>query len=138
MKTDPETLSAILAEMRDPENDFLTNNDLRDLADRIEAAAKRERDTAAPGNAAAMREALEHAREAVRYAVAARAFPERLNAEIDSALSAPARNCDLFAHLYDARQAFYREHAGILPENEADIERAFCDWLFAPAEGGAE
>lgn len=42
MTNTPETLSAIIAEMRDPENRFLTNNDLRDLADRIEAAAKRE------------------------------------------------------------------------------------------------
>lgn len=38
-----ETLADILADMRDPENDYITNNDLRDLADRIEAAAKHER-----------------------------------------------------------------------------------------------
>lgn len=38
-----ETLADIMAGMRDPENDYITNNDLRDLADRIEAAAKRER-----------------------------------------------------------------------------------------------
>ncbi|MBQ7252911.1 MAG: hypothetical protein IJS32_09990 [Kiritimatiellae bacterium] len=36
-----ETIADILAEMRDEEhNDFLTNNDLRDLADRLEAAHK--------------------------------------------------------------------------------------------------
>lgn len=36
-----KTLADILAGMRDPENDYITNNDLRDLADRIEAAIAR-------------------------------------------------------------------------------------------------
>ena len=42
-----ETLADIVAGMRDPENDYITNNDLRELADRIEAAAKRAHDIAA-------------------------------------------------------------------------------------------
>ena len=40
-----ETIADILAEMRDEEhNDFLTNNDFRDLADRLEAAHKEDRE----------------------------------------------------------------------------------------------
>lgn len=43
------------------------------------------------------------------------------------------RNCDRFAEVYEARQAFYLEYAGILPDRDADLERAFAEWLFDPA-----
>ena len=115
-----ETIADILAGMRDPENDYITNNDLRDLADRIEAAARREREAAEArqlnecvvvrkeeasewrkriGNTASMREALRGVRQYVRVWIGTdvidRTMAERIVATCDAALAAPARNCDV-------------------------------------------
>lgn len=190
MSDKPETLAAILADMRNPPHKWegFSRADLARLADRIEAAAERERTELlrqlrneieinnalatvrpqfhyvddviaeaakeraheielaklrAPGNAAAMRDALERivnlapeypARGVDWNALAAEAF---LTAS--SALSSPARNCDKFATADDARDAAKKEFANTMLLDDRQL-RAVCDWLFAPAakEGGAE
>lgn len=114
---------------------------LLDIADRIEAAAKRERNahtndihdalymaTGIPGNAAALREALKHAREVL----ALNGFVEPV-VRCDAALAAPARNCDRFATAEEARRAFESAHSHGIVHN---LYTAAFDWLFATAEGG--
>jgi len=129
--------------------------ELRDMADRIEAAAERDRNahindihdalymaTGIPGNAAALREALERIRPLVRATGTTPYVPERKElvdgalAIIDAALAAPARNCDRFATEDEAREAYwaYREP---LEFNDKPFV-AITEWLFAQAKGGAE
>ena len=161
MSDKPETLAAILAKYRKdiaggqfftPTQEYILR-----LLDRIEAAAKRERDDLvdahdaiarleaelaevrrerdalaaerAPGNAAAMREALERSTRRLRGVV--RELPlemqKYVNADIrdnDAALAAPARNCDRFATVGAAHKAW----------RATDQERDFADWLFDKAE----
>ena len=135
---------------------------LREYADRIEAAYKREHadwhaetDAAkddrnrvacrmrrefaekcrncterAPGNAAAMRDALWRIRDLVREIQnGGRISPGAFISIIGDALAAPARNCDRFATELDARLAWKRE---------THCTGDYRYWLFAPAEGGAE
>jgi len=114
---------------------------LRTYADRIEAAAARERNahindvhdtlyaaTGLPGNAAMMRAALvavlDHAPYATEHATMLTAGTD-LIARIRAALFAPARNCDRFATVGAAHKAW----------RATDQERDFADWLFDPAEG---
>lgn len=127
MSNKPETLAAILAEMRDERIIRLKGADvtrclLLNLADRIEAAAARERDEdrqlaaiaesdeafarcarcdrpeRATGNAAAMRESIETMR---RYAMLPQEqlslslLQRTIHEKCDAALAAPARNCDV-------------------------------------------
>lgn len=94
-----EPLDAILADYRadipamtSGELPHPTPEYLRILLDRIEAAVERER---APGNAAAMREALE---DSLRFwnGISSRTRrEENLRLEIAAALAAPPRNCDV-------------------------------------------
>ena len=129
--------------------------ELTEYADRIEAAAARERDEdrqlaaiaesdeafarcarcdrpeRTPGNAAAMREALEWAAQFVELGVDDDLGADGQNlttaAEMArAALSAPARNCDRFATELDARLAWKRE---------TKCKGDYRYWLFAPAEG---
>ena len=100
-----ETVSNILAEMRQGMNPNGTaecqylESDICTLADRIEAARTTEKSSAV-GNAAARREALNRARRTLsRWKIDApvsawNEFDLAMD-EIDSALSAPARNCDV-------------------------------------------
>ena len=147
-----EILADILRDMRNPENDYITNNDLRDLADRIEAAKKREyverefahkkveealsdeiaiRDEkikqAATGNAAAMREALLRVKEArgrdLEYVTLA-----DIDAEIDAALAAPPRNCDRYGA--DGAAVACREALGI-DWSHIILVRRVIGWLFS-------
>ena len=145
-----DTVASIVAEMRETWTDTPPCI-LSDLADRIEAAAKRERNahmndihnalymaTGIPGNAAALSEALVKLTDAVRNyfgwddapAVQDRDDPTAyFCAEMSAALAAlaaPARNCDRFATAEDAYAA-WQKHNSLT---------AICDWLFAPAEGG--
>lgn len=178
-----ETRADIIAEMRDKAAEV--DGKLvagaaawfRDFADRIEAAAERERverefahkkveealsdeiairdekiKQAAPGNAAALREALENIRwlaQIGEYTLSARltmpGFDETtINGKqdirrakkaescmqrLDAALSAPPRNCDRYATAKEARD----EWNAIAALESGD---AF-DWIFAKAEGGA-
>ena len=144
MSDKPETLADILAEMRREERPYGISNDrLRFYADRIEAAAERERNahtndihdalykaTGIPGNAAAMREAL---KEQSRYWWShIRNYSENeMLKRTDAALAAPARNCDRFSDCNSAWKAY---------NAIADRERlpGFDFWLFATAEGCAK
>ena len=99
------------------------------------------------GNAAAMREALEHASYFLRrhYTGAVYApdgetliYCEDVAKIVDAALSAPPRNCDRFATVKDAAIAFARERQDA-PQPCPDF--TFSAWLFALAtekEGGAK
>ena len=85
----------------------------------------------APGNAAAMREALLYARNTL--VLYSRDMKPRYQAEVgfmidkcDAALSAPARNCDIYPTAEEAYAAWQK-----LP----NLVSAFA-WLYAPAEGG--
>jgi hypothetical protein len=163
-----ETLTDIAADIRDRavvadrHGEAETSNEsvaalLRDIANRIDAAARRERDAAslraihaveiairdaAPGNAAAVRKALEDtlflAKKYVAQSPATSAvifengMPKR---EIDylqavknaeAALAAPPRNCDRFATQEEAWN-FYFEH---VPDN-GNIIDGYPEWLFA-------
>ena len=111
----PEPLAAIFAEMRLDADILvfptLTPDKLRTYADRIERAAERERNahtndihdalymaTGIPGNAAAMREALEQALaycESDQKSGLAYSDNDVLVPMLRAALAAPARNCDV-------------------------------------------
>ena len=97
----------------------------------------------APGNAAALREALANVERVAKYCAetprhtpgyptdAARADVlysriAELGRVARAALSAPARNCDRFATVGAAHKAW----------RATDQERDFADWLFDKAEGG--
>lgn len=131
---------------------------LTKYADRIEAAAKREQQdamktafltkckvcekvgpAAAPGNAAAQREALEWAAQFVELGVDDDLGADGQNlttaAEMArAALAAPARNCDRFQTEEEAYAAFM----GLFDHFKGERHYQYCRWLFAPAEGGAE
>lgn len=170
MSGTPEPLSAILAEMRDFCSGWSEDVDVTVKVGliygwicRIEAAAERERKSLqgtidkmrraiaenAPGNAAAMREALEYAErwlhgilqfcdrrtrgEEIRVpALSAFGTVDRIRA----ALSAPARNCDRFATHNEAKAAFLHSYFG--PTEPDFVENAFARWLFAPAQEGGD
>lgn len=99
----------------------------------------------APGNAAAMRAALESIEDDCRvldrkdmweeegecYYDALRDIREKVN----TAFSAPARNMDRFATAEEARGAFEKDHLHGVVRN---LYTATFDWLFAPAQEGKE
>lgn len=98
----------------------------------------------APGNAAALRAALEWVADFSsddyvddEYSIDGQNL-QKAAERARAALSAPARNCDRFATAKDALDAFIREKE----IKSADVDnmnlRDFFDWLFAEAEGGAE
>lgn len=168
-----ETLAAILAEMRGNEFDdpHLDADGIvgarrlaRDWADRIEAAAERDRNahindihdalylaTGIPGNAAALRDLLEKIRHeygwgriSCRTCVSSEADVERVSdlfeKQIDAALAAPARNCDVSR---DTKKTIDRCLADLDVEScSASFEAGVCaaiGWMLAaPAKGGAE
>jgi hypothetical protein len=149
-----ETIDGILREMR---KDMPRVIDaiviLRNYADRIEAAHKREQEDAIAatvvaaaksasevyephiqsepvGNAAKMREALEKVVEIAKREW--NAFREtsamyEMHEICTAALSAPPRNCDRFFNANDALEAFKKE------KGETIIE--FIRWIFAEAKG---
>ena len=131
-------------------------HDLRAEADRIEAAAKRERTTTTVGNAAAMREALRTLRQRFdnnvmayqdRYfkfsgwhwhkkaAEAARwrdVFHE-LREACDAALSSPSRNCDRFGGDFKMLHTAWFDWTGSLSGQNPDgtAKLTFAEWLLA-------
>jgi len=194
-----EPLAAILAEMRDKRIIRLDGADvtrclLRNLADRIEVAYKREHAQwhgetnaakearnriackmryefaakcrackAAPGNAAAIREALHECLASVTHlrALFCNTDPmqgpdrairvndlEPIADKIEratAALAAPARNCDRFQTADEAVGAFadhlraWENAHGIhseYPDHPVQVPAGAFAWLFAPAEGG--
>ena len=128
-----ETITDIIAEMRalsNPILDGIIAINGRIIADRFEAAHKRER-----GNAAKLRDALKPVK---RYLDGYTVNILELRRTVDAALTAPARNCDRFASAEEAWDAYdewvelYRAKGETEPFNE-------FGWLFAPAtekEGG--
>lgn len=167
-----EALAAILAEMSDGIHtgraDIIdaVNERLLAYAGRIKAAVKREREEVtaarhafvgvdfakdkptytcveiAPGNAAAMREALERLDEHLHEDdydghLFFNLFDYDPKEEIRAALSAPARNCDWFQTADEARDAVKAAFANTMLLDDRQL-RAVCDWLFDSAEGGAE
>jgi hypothetical protein len=150
-----EPLDAILADYRadipamtSGELPHPTPEYLRILLDRIEAAVERER---APGNASAMREALE---DSLRFwnGISSRTRrEENLRLEIAAALAAPARNCDKYS-LDDIKKmdrdfgAFCKQFGAKNGENCSGcpikpMDNLCCHstWMLLPAaEGGAE
>ena len=161
MSDKPESLAAVLAEMRDFAKPLRVGGDLCSnvalpaaigiWADRIEAAAERERNahtndihdalymaTGIPGNAAAMREALEWVAQFLELGVDDDRGADGQNlttaAEMArDAIASPARNCDRFATAEDARREFEKAHSREIVHN---LYTAAFDWLFATAEGG--
>ena len=162
-KTD-EKLIDIAVEMRayanrlDDAGGAPSPTDLRKFAERIERAANnlessfgmalaiedglRKRDKqSAPGNAAAMREALDGflywAKRMDEKGCSMREFVDFVREKTESALSAPARNCDRCEFWEDL---WGLEFVKLWPDVTDDLQRAwlFVRWLFAPAKGGAK
>lgn len=90
----------------------------------------------APGNDAAMREALEYVLEKIDAWRTDGTMEHWQYSQLfdtcDAALAAPARNCDLFATANDAVESYIAAHPY---DNEPDAS-TYGSWLFAPAEGG--
>ncbi len=167
MTNENETIADIVAEMRRRADsafpyDVDTMNMLEPLADRIEAAWKREREAMLKtammakcevcskqpvGNAAAMREALtpwislaewlvkNAGKDALGNGISE--IVPQLRRRIDEsrdALATPPRNCDCHNDADSAYIAF----CGYDFEAKDISDDAFIDWLFAPAEKGAD
>ena len=160
-----ETIADIVADIRAqnqglPEDDYALSPlvcDLLSLADRIEAAAKREREatrekSSRVGNSAKMRDALSRILGIADHLQTRFDIPRLASEEIlelkqiaESALSAQARNCDVgnAEEQYARVRAFCKRHKvglrcvgcpvnGVLPKNCALI------WAQMPyEEGGA-
>ena len=131
-----ETIEDIVSEMREYESTPPPRDAWLDLADRIEAAWRAERERAEAmrrekrGNAAKIREAYEFAEEFLRDYGTDWKLHNKLCDMLKSALAEPLRNCDI----YDAescRMAYHLHGDGLM------TMQAFADWLFAPAEEGA-
>ena len=102
--------------------------------DMIKSAVAREREAVTdcnhPGNAAAMREALDAALPIMRNCVFTHYNTTEVDAvvaKMEAALSAPARNCDRFTYEVDAQSAFLNEMLLIPAKSE------YVRWLFSPA-----
>ena len=141
---------------------------LSQIADRIEAAWKRERveiaTTAAAqavnltnekfantpvGNAAATREALEAALPIMRNCPFTHYNTNDVDAvvsKMEFALAKPARNCDRYATAVEAMEELKRVHSWCAKGNRRCLEdcpdcgKTWCSlaWLFAAAEEGAK
>ena len=127
-----ETIADIIAEMRGMGNYQRYSGDhARVLADRFEAAHRRER-----GDVAKLREALDESRRIASGLGGCRLNDYwKLNEIVrvcEAALSAPPRNCDRFASADEAIGAYRQTHKYM-------VVNVFLDWLFATAtekEGG--
>ena len=139
MSDKPEPLAAILAEMR-----ASSLSTVRAWADRIDAAAEREREKAKDlskeldgnraitGNAAAMRAVLEKITNMADLypRIPRSAFANTARA----AIAAPARNVDRFATADDAAREYCR--TAFFAGYEDPVIRAAFRWAFATSEGG--
>ena len=176
MSDTPEPLAAIIAEMRDLADHRAADAGgerpaielLRSYADRIEAAAKNtenafgmalaiedglhKRDKqSSPGNAAALRAALEWVADFSsddyvddEYSIDGQNL-QKAAERARAALSAPARNCDRFATAEEAVAAFadhlraWENAHGIFsecPDHPVKVPAGAFAWLFDKAEGG--
>ena len=134
---------------------------LTEIADRIEAAANRQfrevakmipheevdvskmetttptcEKSSADGNAAAMRKALSDACYAMfNFLKTQNGVYEEMAKALDkakAALAAPPRNCDRFATLDDARNAFFADY---VPDETCSSDTAFAIWIFDEVKG---
>lgn len=152
-----EKIADIVAEMRtktakSKEEAWYDKRKWERLCNRIEMAWEREAKAIATetavlpavcitkpvGNAAMMREELMEiqllcwkAGVTMEYAVACGI----IKAKSRAALAAPPRNCDLFATLDDARNAFFADY---VPDETCSSATAFATWLFDEAKGEAK
>ena len=142
----PEIVDVKTKKIIEPRKINIRHVTVKELANRLEAAHKRER-----GNFAALREALK-----AIGGLCDRLIPTwdgaigRIKDIAEAALATPARNCDRFATETDAQIAFLNEAWLIGISNlERDpfdgwtneMKSAYSKWLFAPAtkkEGGAK
>lgn len=156
-----ETLAAIAAEIRSYGDRPPPKCAWLDIADRIEAidSADAWRSLYTPGNAAAMREALEMARDALKSAekyvygdppdggaigwddVWPSEWHNALEA-VERAISAPARNCDAMSrsmcttHFSTTYEGNRDGLCDVQTEREKNIHLYYMeliDWIFAPA-----
>lgn len=164
-ETQPEPLSAILAEMRKavvpmicgrPKIEAVSIRDVLQWVDRIEEAVKLELSKNRPnngskigqfGNAAAMRAALERA---LKWWTEKGNILEReaVFKQIRAAISAPARNCDRFATAVGAMEEWGKypqsryKGCRVCPHGDTSmvspLHLTLAEWLFATAKGGAE
>lgn len=139
-----ETIADIIAEIRalsNPISDGIIAINGRRIADRLEAAHRREAREAVTGSnqlgdAAKLREALEEARKVIKPMYWAK---ETLPI-IDAALAAPPRNCEMFStvdEVYKAWDDYLKKHPELPPS--CKTSGSIIPWLFAPAtekEGG--
>ena len=97
--------------------------------------------SSAVGNAAAMREALDMLlglfdSELVEYSdscdTSDTAQIQYVIDKANAALSAPPRNCDRFATLDDARNAFFADY---VPDETCSSAAAFAIWIFDEVKG---
>lgn len=174
--TDTETVADVLAEIRAYGAQPPPRCMWLDIADRVETAARRERDHAVEhatrhaeavardncrdcvhnpngknyegGNAAAMREALVQC-ELFLGNVSRHGHPtlnpgdkctacdgvDELRGMVVRALSAPVRNCDLYATYTEAAEAHEKYASAHIARasNKFDFPMEFDEWLFAPA-----
>lgn len=165
-----ETIDEIVRDIRsrndggvplDGESSHCLAADMLELADRIEAAHKRDQEDAIAatvvaaaesalevyephiqsepvGNVAKTREALVQARRVLHCAIVAGILKgedanEALNV-VTAALSAPPRNCDLYATDKEAYQAYLK----IMEDTPEEAQSYFESWLFAEARGDAK
>ena len=139
-----ETVADIVSWLRTPqggENGYITAWKV-EISDRIEAAAKRERELSktaendnsgnavigGENNAAAMREALEAVVRAISEPndVLSALLLMQAEAKCKAALAAPPRNCDRFQRYKDALAAY-----------KGGNDTSFGQWLFATVEDRA-
>lgn len=109
----------------------------RKMDDKQETITDKHKSAAtAVGNAAKMREALEHVEKLANELAAGNYyvsdFPKMIHDAIQPALSAPARNCDLYTSRSDAWVEFRKKNQQSWYE---DLHLNFPDWLFAEAKG---
>ena len=165
-----ETLADLVSDLRAKARKFIgyhgvgwsEGGRLMSLADRIEAAWRREKaewEAAAcacvsdavmsgrvavehepVGNAAAMREALNKVGNAAAWIAEScndqqtAKYMNDMIAIVQSALSAPARNCDRFTSFEQARTAYCSEFGRNISIRDGYESWIFQEWLFAPAE----
>ena len=89
-----------------------------------------------PGNAAAMREALNEIRE--KCVIYNNALAEEIDAICGNAIAAPARNCDRFNTGEDAYNAFKCHRKNFKECAEKECGKCMIEWLYATAEAKGE
>ena len=153
-----EKLSTIITKMRGENfKPPVYQKRVNDYADRIKAAAKRERESAEAdalyagafieatrhGNAAAMRKALEKVEKLNHYDLGCiRSIKRRdeidakileIEKTVRAALAAPSRNCDRFQNFDEAIKTYAKENNVTVPWDMETYAR-MAIWLFAPVE----